>query len=384
MSSCNKATAVSDIVLCLSEEIGVRLGGSVQEARAASFIASQFRKCGLAVQLQEFQFLGWQYTEDPVVRILAPIVEILPASPMAYSGSSHKQDIHGRLRRVGTAYPVPGHKYFESPKYAVVDESGAERAYLICRSRGEPIPFPNVCPMFTAVQVMLGEKAHGRFQQWIAEQQEIRLSLSVEGEYAPSSTSQNVIGTLEGEIDEAFVIGAHHDSAYRSPGANDDASGVAALCHLASRIKDTRLKRTVHLVSFGSEEFGFVGSRFYVNHEQERGCLGKIKAFLGLDTVGAGSPLGVRAHPNALQAHVSDAWQRSALPQRVEVDFGPPLPCSDDWPFYSVGIATAVFTFLDFPEYHQPLDREDRVEPELIIQIAELALHVLQQLDAMP
>ena len=381
MSQDSGHAAIREMVRRLSGEIGVRLGGSPEEAQAAEFVAQQFEECGLHVKLQAFKFLGWQCIEDPVVEVISPTTDALEASPMAYTGSTPGRRVEGALKRVGTFYPVPGHRFFEFPKYAIVDERGVEAAYLVCRAEGGPIPFPNVLPVFTAICVMLGEEAHRKFERWMAEGQEIRVSVSVKGEYVPDSTSQNVVATLEGEIDEAIVVGAHHDSAYRSPGANDDASGVAALCQLARQISNAHLRRTIRFVSFGSEEFTFVGSGFYVNDQKERGGLSRIKAFIGLDTVGAGSPMGIRVHPKALESKLSDMWRTSKLAHRVKVEFGTPLPCSDDWPFHAQGIPSATFTFLDFPEYHQPLDTEDRVDPELVLGVTQLVHRLVRSLD---
>ena len=381
MLSGDGEATIRKIVRCLSSEIGVRLGGSVEEAKAAEFAANEFNGYGLEVELQQFRFLGWQYLQDPVVKVLSPTEEVLEASPMAYTGSTTKGQVEGSLKRVGTAYPVPGHRSFEFPKYAIAGEHGVEEAYLICRLGGKVIPFPNVLPVFTAISVMLGEEAHRRFEEWMTAGREVRVSVSVQGKYLPDSVSQNVIATLRGETEETIIVGAHHDSAYRSPGANDDASGVAALCQVARRMRDARLKRTVRFASFGSEEFKFMGSGFYVNDQKERGGLSRIKAFIGLDTVGAGSPLGIRVNSEALKAQVMKVLQNSRLAQQVNVEFGAPLPCSDDWPFHTEGIPSAMFTFLDFPDYHQPLDTEDVVKPELVLQTADSVYGLLRMLD---
>lgn len=372
---------IMEIVRVLSSEIGVRVGGSPEEARAAEFVANQFDACGLDVELQPFRFLGWQYVQDPVVKVLSPRREILEASPMSYTESTVDGPVVGSLKRVGTAYPVPGHRYFVFPKYAIIDESGVEKAYFLCHLGGKPMPFPNVLPMFTATCVMLGEEAHQRFEQWMAEGLEVMISVSVQGNYLPGSLSQNVVATLEGETDEIIVLGAHHDSAYGSPGANDNASGIAALCQLARNMTNTRLRRTVRFASFGSEEFKFIGSSFYVNDQKERGELNKIKAFIGLDTVGAGSPLGIRVSPEGLKSEVMRALKGSKLDQRIEAEFGPPLPASDDWPFHTEGIPSAMFTVLDFPEYHQPLDTEDLVECDLVLHVADVVHRLLRLVD---
>jgi Zn-dependent M28 family amino/carboxypeptidase len=57
-----------------------------------------------------------------------------------------------------------------------------------------------------------------------------------------------------------LLVGAHYDGPLHSPGADDNASGVAALLELARRWAATPPRRPVWLVGFDQEEWGMVGS----------------------------------------------------------------------------------------------------------------------------
>jgi len=101
----------------------------------------------------------------------------------------------------------------------------------------------------------------------------------------------NIEAQLKGvrQPDEIVVIGAHYDSPPESPGANDNASGVAALLELARRFKDTKPGRTLRFVAFVNEEppffqTGLMGSRVYAAGARKRGE--KIEAMLALETIG--------------------------------------------------------------------------------------------------
>jgi len=89
--------------------------------------------------------------------------------------------------------------------------------------------------------------------------------------------------------DEIILVGAHYDSVFGSPGANDNASGVAALLELASYFKEQSLDRTVRFVAFVNEEPPYfqtdeMGSRVYARRSRERGE--NIVAMLSLETIG--------------------------------------------------------------------------------------------------
>lgn len=85
------------------------------------------------------------------------------------------------------------------------------------------------------------------------------------------------------------VVGAHYDTCYDTPGADDNATGVAALLELARALREVELRRTLRLVAFVAEEpphFGTddMGSRRYAALCRERGD--RVVAMLCLETLG--------------------------------------------------------------------------------------------------
>ncbi|MEG4443093.1 M28 family peptidase [Microcoleus sp. AT9_B5] len=67
-------------------------------------------------------------------------------------------------------------------------------------------------------------------------------------------------GKQEKKQEKPIVIGAHYDTAPGSPGADDNATGVAVLLELARDIASGPLKYPVQLVAFDMEEYGYLGS----------------------------------------------------------------------------------------------------------------------------
>ena len=92
--------------------------------------------------------------------------------------------------------------------------------------------------------------------------------------------------TKPGEI---IVVGAHYDTAYDSPGADDNTSGIAALLELARLLKDSHPARTVRFVAFVNEEPPWfqtesMGSLVYARaaHRKRE----NIVAAISLETIG--------------------------------------------------------------------------------------------------
>jgi len=93
--------------------------------------------------------------------------------------------------------------------------------------------------------------------------------------------TRNVIGILPGsdpkQKDEVILLSAHMDHMGIVPeealngdsvfnGADDDASGVAAVLELARSLADSKPKRTIMFVLFGSEELGGYGNKYFLAH----------------------------------------------------------------------------------------------------------------------
>ncbi|MDX9750091.1 MAG: M28 family peptidase, partial [Flavobacteriales bacterium] len=79
-------------------------------------------------------------------------------------------------------------------------------------------------------------------------------------------TVPNVIGRRPGLVDDqhTWVVDAHYDGVANSPGADDNASGVAATLEIAHILAPYRFKHSIRYIGFAFEEQGLVGSGHYV------------------------------------------------------------------------------------------------------------------------
>lgn len=200
------------------------------------------------------------------------------------------------------------------------------------------------------------------------------------------STTRNVIGRLPGGTPEALLLGAHYDHLGTGPfgsldpapdgkihhGADDNASGVAALLELARRFAAGGPRaRAMVFVAFGAEELGTLGSSYFVKHPAP--SLDRIAAMFNLDMVG-------RLRDDSLDVHgvgTSPAWRAlleeanraPALKLRThEGGYGP----SDHSPFYGAGLPV-LFAFTGAHEdYHRPTDTAERINAAGIVKVVEL------------
>ncbi len=78
-----------------------------------------------------------------------------------------------------------------------------------------------------------------------------------------------VVGDIKGKTDELIIMGAHHDTTYNAPGAQDNTVGTATISGLAKSLRGYKPKRTIRLCTFGGEEEGLFGSIFYFNAHQD-------------------------------------------------------------------------------------------------------------------
>ncbi|MCH8903105.1 MAG: M28 family peptidase [Bacteroidetes bacterium] len=123
------------------------------------------------------------------------------------------------------------------------------------------------------------------------------VSINIEQELISNYRTQNVIGYIPGsEHPDSFILfSAHYDHLGRMgketyfPGANDDASGVAMVLDLARHysLPENRPKFSLVFITFGAEETGLKGSKFYT--ENPLFPIESIRFMINMDIVGTGS-----------------------------------------------------------------------------------------------
>lgn len=199
------------------------------------------------------------------------------------------------------------------------------------------------------------------------------------------ATAENVMAFFPGSdpalSQETVVLGAHYDhfgsqAGLLFPGADDNASGTAVLLEIARVLASSvnRPKRSILLVAFAGEEPGLLGSRFYVGHPERP--LAMTKAMINVDHAGVGNGKITVGLSKLEKTLAQAAGDKIGLGEKLEL-FGL-FPGGDHVPFTEAGVPTAtIVSSGPHPDFHQPTDTPDKINPEILTSIARYALSLL-------
>ena len=206
---------------------------------------------------------------------------------------------------------------------------------------------------------------------------------------------KNIIGFVDNKAGYTIVIGAHYDhlgyggegSLYRGEraihnGADDNASGTAALIELAKFVKANGLKGKNYLfIAFSGEEKGLLGSNYFVKHPTID--LGYVSSMINMDMLGR-----LKEEDKALIINgtgTSPQWKNwiDSIPtgdmrlKTTESGVGP----SDHTSFYLQNIPVLHFFSGTHSDYHKPSDDEDKINYEGEMQIIDFIETILRKAD---
>jgi aminopeptidase YwaD len=240
---------------------------------------------------------------------------------------------------------------------------------------------------------------------------EMGLEISREMVEYEGTQSYNILGQMPGYKDakELFVLAAHYDSVPDTPGADDNASAVAALLEIARVLIQTPLP--IIFSAFTLEEYGFIGAKNFIDHDPKRKS--QISGMISLEMLGfkntepgsqsyppymdplqypdAGDFIAVVGNePSAELAQTIAKGMAHSVPSlKVETLVVPgqgdnftEVRLSDHSPFWDVGIPAVMITdtaFFRNPNYHQPSDTLETLDLEFIRDNAQAVAGFLKK-----
>jgi Peptidase family M28 len=223
----------------------------------------------------------------------------------------------------------------------------------------------------------------------------------------------NIEVEIPGTRSDVVLIGAHYDSVFGSPGANDNGSGVAALLALARRFAEKSPQHTLRFVAFVNEEPPFflsdeMGSFVYASRCKARGD--QISAMISLETIGyfsdaphsqtypapglgmfypkVGNFIGFVAnvHSRALLRRVIALFRKHAkIPSEGAAlpAFIPGVSWSDQWSFWRHGYPGIMITDtapFRYPHYHSSTDTPDKLDYDRFTLVVSGMEKVIEEL----
>ena len=395
-------TVVQDMRF-LSETIGARFAGTPGDRAGAQYVYKRFTEIGLQPLLQRYQIMGWELRDEPVLKIPKSENRNRTCFPFVYSCGTPSQGIAGKLRFDGRSELFDLQKFrpferekFKFKRFSIQDEQQQVLAQIVSRD------FPdgaNAAPWgaqnlpYTSPLVLISEQ-EGRMVERLlsANPNGIEAFLKYSTGFDPHAEAFNVIARQPGfdskYSDEALLIGAHYDTQYGTPGAADNASGVASLLSLASHFHKHPTRRSLIFAAYGCEEIGFLGSRHHAETLKASGELRKIRFMLNLDMLSCNQPDWIHTTEDFLAQESARRAAREAgiFDKYNAVEFvTPPWPSGDQLPFEGAGIPCISLTWkgYKYPWIHLPEDTMEQVDEDVLSLSHRLAGMIVAQVDRM-
>lgn len=206
----------------------------------------------------------------------------------------------------------------------------------------------------------------------------------------------NVVGYIDNGAANTIILGAHydhlgygedHNSLYTGStpqihnGADDNASGTAALIEVSKQLKASKFKNNNYLViSFSGEELGLYGSKYYTEHPTV--SLSNANYMINMDMVGR---LGDSTHGLTIGGYgTSPVWGQLITEKdkyfTIKFDSSGTGP-SDHTSFYRKDIPVLFFFTGVHGDYHKPSDDADKINYNGELQVVKYVYNIVEQTD---
>jgi len=409
--------------------LGQRVAGSSGDKEAGSYCERYFANLGLETRIGQFGIKAFTEKWSRLV-VLDPLYHVLKCRPHLRSKSTPEGGIIGRVVYVGSGRQID-YKYIKSKRYGnwkddywtnevegkfvlldhnserqgtphfvslidIAENEGALGVLMSSRFPGNIIQSMGAHRFGTPIPCVSISYEDALFLRQTATKGPTEIQLEVISEMQ-NEQAKNVIGLQVGKElpHESILISSHTDTTNGSPGANDNASGVAGVLELAKYFSSRKNKKTLIFAAFSGEEGGCIGSSQFL----EKHCkdLGDIRAVINLDGISIGNKIwqpseairypyghlpGKKVKPPAwLSGLVAGVFHSYGF----RIEHYPDLTCFDEGPFLAAGIpATGLHTAPPSPYQHSPMDRPEYCNANLskiVVEVVGLIVNELSNRD---
>ncbi len=351
-----------DTLTVLCDDFGSRFGGTPGERQAADYIAAQLESFGLSnVHLEPFEYIGWRRGEV-TLEILSPVQMTLPCITLPHAPAADMEAtivdvgdggvadfarlgdaLVGKVAMVTSRTQPRGMNRWmhRNEKYGRAIMAGAAGFIFVNHYPGYGPATGGVGSMdkgpIPAISLAMEDGAF--LSRLLRRYGEVRMRLHSTDSFE-DMTSWNVIGDLPGTADDPQIVmlGCHYDGHDISQGAEDPASGTAALME-AARVLAAYAGPQPHTIRFalwGVEEIGLIGSTTYVAQHADE--LDHIRFYFNMDSAGGTRRKDVVLNEWPALEPVFKVWQQSMA---LDFSVGESVSAhSDHYPFLMQGVPT--------------------------------------------
>jgi len=204
----------------------------------------------------------------------------------------------------------------------------------------------------------------------------------------------NIIGYIKGNAsDSAFVITAHYDhlgvvgeDIYN--GADDNASGVAALLAIMEYFQTHTPRHNIVFAALDAEEMGLQGAKALIA-DSSRVPMELVKLNINMDMISVSDKYELYAAGTSHYQKLKPLLERAEMTGGVKLKFGHDTgEGSDNWtyssdhgPFHQAGIPFVYFGVEDHENYHKPTDTFENVHKKFYVNSVNSILNCIISLD---
>ncbi len=394
----------------LTENIGPRLTGSAQAAKAVEYVAQELRHLGLDVKTEAVMVPHWVRGAEAASLVAWPgmaegtqqkmvvtalggstatpaegvTAEVVVANSFDELTALGADKVKGKIVLFNAGYDkrlaeigIGEAEYGNAVIYRAIGASAAAKLGAVAsviRSVGSTefrlphtgaLSYAEDAPKIPAGAVTAEDAdtiSH------LAAQGAVKMHLTLTPQTLPDVQSYNVIADLKGSEhpEQVVIVSGHLDSWDLGTGAIDDAAGVAVAMQTAQLLKQMKLtpKRTIRVIAWMNEENGSRGSLgYFADHKNDiQNHVAAIESDLG-----AGHPAGFLMHvPQAAADMLAPFTGLLADSGAILMHNGPDAPGADITPLDAAGVPTFGIwqdSRTYFHYHHTPADTLDKIVP---------------------
>lgn len=434
-NSFNKSTCEQNVYYTIKvlshDSLNGREAGTIYEQKAADFIENQFRAMGLQPYFknfttfqQEFTFKdGQDYSEGTFLKInnksliltkdFRPLEKStnatvsgqsvrlgfgMEADSLGINDYKNALNIKDKIFILEISVPGGSANYQKYSDIANIDA----KIKLATKKGAKAIIFVNSDPSFTDPRFFISNEvlntdvpvifASNKAQKLLLAKDDLKIDLSVNIKKI-SKTGYNIAAFIDNKAEKTILIGGHYDhlgmgnfsSRYTGKpaihnGADDNASGVAAMLELAKYYKANPAKFNFIFVAFSAEEKGLLGSAFMAKEEKDK--LKNVFCMLNFDMVGRLDS--ITKTLNLIGTGTANEWDTLILQTETNglriSKSASGIGGSDQTSFYVNQIPVLFFFTGIHADYHTPADDIEKINIKGEVEIVAYSIRLIDNL----